>query len=51
MYSFNNPELKLDYQPSLISYMSEAGPSIGHSTNMTDSSETVDTDEGIKRYT
>jgi hypothetical protein len=53
LYSFNvNPELKLDYQPSMISYLSEAATSNAQSNTAADTLvEVADTEEGIKRYT
>ena len=53
LYSFNaNPELKLEYQPSILSTINEsAAMNVQSSTTADTLADVADTDEGIKRYT
>lgn len=50
LYGFNaNPELKLEYTPSILSTINESATLNGSSA--TADTDVADTEEGIKRYT
>lgn len=53
LYCFNaNPELKLEYQPSILSTINESATSNALSSATADTlADVADTEEGIKRYT